>query len=67
MTKPPKIYISMPTYDLMHVSTCLSLVKLFNKFTIAKMPAEIGTFKCCLLYTSPSPRDAHESRMPSSA
>ena len=25
---------------------------------------EAGT---CLLYTSPSPRDAHESRMPSSA
>ena len=24
-------------------------------------------FKACLLYTSPSPRDAHESRMPSSA
>ena len=24
-------------------------------------------FKRCLLYTSPSPRDAHESRMPSSA
>ena len=24
-------------------------------------------FDCCLLYTSPSPRDAHESRMPSSA
>ena len=24
-------------------------------------------FKHCLLYTSPSPRDAHESRMPSSA
>ena len=23
--------------------------------------------ECCLLYTSPSPRDAHESRMPSSA
>ena len=45
MKKPPKVYISMPTYDLMQVSTCLSLVKLFNKFTIAKMPAEIGTFK----------------------
>ena len=27
--------------------------------------ANIGT--TCLLYTSPSPRDAHESRMPSSA
>ena len=25
------------------------------------------TLKGCLLYTSPSPRDAHESRMPSSA
>ena len=24
-------------------------------------------YKACLLYTSPSPRDAHESRMPSSA
>ena len=24
-------------------------------------------FSSCLLYTSPSPRDAHESRMPSSA
>ena len=26
-----------------------------------------GEFIVCLLYTSPSPRDAHESRMPSSA
>ena len=26
-----------------------------------------GKWKYCLLYTSPSPRDAHESRMPSSA
>ena len=29
-----------------------------------KIPNEI---RHCLLYTSPSPRDAHESRMPSSA
>ena len=28
---------------------------------------EIGMYNTCLLYTSPSPRDAHESRMPSSA
>ena len=27
----------------------------------------VGLFVYCLLYTSPSPRDAHESRMPSSA
>ena len=26
-----------------------------------------ATINPCLLYTSPSPRDAHESRMPSSA
>ena len=29
--------------------------------------AEINALNNCLLYTSPSPRDAHESRMPSSA
>ena len=28
---------------------------------------EAEAFYACLLYTSPSPRDAHESRMPSSA
>ena len=27
----------------------------------------LGMELICLLYTSPSPRDAHESRMPSSA
>ena len=27
----------------------------------------VGGCDICLLYTSPSPRDAHESRMPSSA
>ena len=26
-----------------------------------------NTYKCCLLYTSPSPRDISGSRMPSSA
>ena len=28
---------------------------------------KVSTGDTCLLYTSPSPRDAHESRMPSSA
>ena len=27
----------------------------------------VSHYDSCLLYTSPSPRDAHESRMPSSA
>ena len=30
-------------------------------------PDRNAEYKDCLLYTSPSPRDAHESRMPSSA
>ena len=35
----------------------------FAKGELAKFQRE----QSCLLYTSPSPRDAHESRMPSSA
>ena len=37
----------------------------FNTGLFAKHPFIVN--KNCLLYTSPSPRDAHESRMPSSA
>ena len=29
--------------------------------------ASTGAYEACLLYTSPSPRDVEESRMPSSA
>ena len=32
-----------------------------------KIADEVGAFLICLLYTSPSPRDVEESRMPSSA
>ena len=32
-----------------------------------KTPVKFSVAEPCLLYTSPSPRDAHESRMPSSA
>ena len=32
-----------------------------------KLEQEKAEYEHCLLYTSPSPRDAHESRMPSSA
>ena len=38
----------------------LSFARIFLEF-------EVGYDMDCLLYTSPSPRDAHESRMPSSA
>ena len=35
--------------------------------TARSIAAKIAEKSPCLLYTSPSPRDAHESRMPSSA
>ena len=33
----------------------------------ARVEVELAWIKSCLLYTSPSPRDVEESRMPSSA
>ena len=46
----------------------------YTVLELGRMIAEEGmeivgvpTSLACLLYTSPSPRDAHESRMPSSA
>ena len=41
----------------------------YNDFAIvtAKYEATKAGHKICLLYTSPSPRDPHLSRMPSSA
>ena len=38
-----------------------------QKNTESKGLAEKEQFAACLLYTSPSPRDVEESRMPSSA
>ena len=39
--------------------------EIVRKETVNKRP--VSGMETCLLYTSPSPRDAHESRMPSSA
>ena len=41
--------------------------KLSDKDLIEKTNEFKERFKNCLLYTSPSPRDGHQSRMPSSA
>ena len=38
-----------------------------NSFQTLRMIANDPDGKCCLLYTSPSPRDLSTSRMPSSA
>ena len=39
----------------------------FNRIHTFEVESEINGSKTCLLYTSPSPRDATLSRMPSSA
>ena len=41
--------------------------KHFEDFQKVSGRFNVHTLCGCLLYTSPSPRDAHESRMPSSA
>ena len=38
-----------------------------NNVIIKEHGSNNADYYSCLLYTSPSPRDAHESRMPSSA
>ena len=38
-----------------------------NDIAVELGVTKAALYKHCLLYTSPSPRDAHESRMPSSA
>ena len=44
----------------------VTAVKFVATKEMPKYSVKYGTW-ICLLYTSPSPRDAHESRMPSSA
>ena len=47
MTTPiPSVSVCMPAYDTMQVATCLSLVKLLDKFTAAKIKSTLNTFKC---------------------
>ena len=38
-----------------------------NKTLVEKKSRRTGVYDSCLLYTSPSPRDKRQSRMPSSA
>ena len=45
----------------------LELINKVKEFTTVSQMIEFSTMLSCLLYTSPSPRDATLSRMPSSA
>tara|TARA_R100001530_G_C4300513_1_gene150309 strand:+ start:120 stop:824 length:705 start_codon:yes stop_codon:yes gene_type:complete len=47
MTIPvPSVNVCIPAYDTMQVATCLSLIKLMDKFTAAKIKSTVSTFKC---------------------
>ena len=54
------VVISTPAYGDVEINMPIST---FERFT----PALALSLKACLLYTSPSPRDKRQSRMPSSA
>ncbi len=57
--------------DSVHASGTMSEIGSSGLYTAAWTPDAAGTWTvrldCCLLYTSPSPRDLSTSRMPSSA
>ena len=52
-------YIAIIMFFLFPIAWIFNMSFMTNEEILRKVP--------CLLYTSPSPRDAHESRMPSSA
>ena len=57
--------VNIPAEAVWHILTDNEVEKASWSFIVweSRLPQAIT----CLLYTSPSPRDAHESRMPSSA
>ena len=58
-------------YFMINLDAYWMLLKLIRKMPLDKLLVDFGgdeyRFNTCLLYTSPSPRDATLSRMPSSA
>ena len=53
-------------YGLLHGGASCVLAETIGSIASA-MVIDTAQFQCCLLYTSPSPRDRTRSRMPSSA
>ena len=70
--KPGEVYLGVPhrvdrpvSGVVIFARTSKALTRLNKMFQ--EHEKEISKIYCCLLYTSPSPRDVEESRMPSSA
>ena len=63
---PEALSLATPRRD--NINSLVDFLKNPTTYDGLESIAEIHpSIKSCLLYTSPSPRDAHESRMPSSA
>ena len=62
-----RLFSNDKTVSSVNVISCRELFS-FILSSKVRFSLPLGSFvNTCLLYTSPSPRDAHESRMPSSA
>ena len=59
--------LSAASLDKLRAIDIASLPVVSQDVRLGACVGGIGKFMCCLLYTSPSPRDVEESRMPSSA
>ena len=57
----------IPVIVLNDVAHAVPMARALVAGGIRMLEVTLRTPQACLLYTSPSPRDAHESRMPSSA
>ena len=60
------IMLAGNSYLLKHAPNVMGCAALIGDI-VAQAGVPAGVFNCCLLYTSPSPRDPKTSRMPSSA
>ena len=68
MTKSGKTFAILGIlWKVFLVVIIMHLVCIFLQFCVAGAVSHKSPFKICLLYTSPSPRDKRQSRMPSSA
>ena len=72
MTKEEAIVKELTPFLLKNISSVEDMIPLLGLSVGALWERALpiisgGKYKFCLLYTSPSPRDVEESRMPSSA
>ena len=61
------LYLAVPLIITTLISGSAQYVDALMIWVVWNDPAQFATFRYCLLYTSPSPRDRTRSRMPSSA